>query len=80
MIVTIIPEDRTIVCDGVAVVLKPWPFDDSSFHAIQWRHTEGEIEHKVFPRIANTVIDDYSIVAPYVEAFNAAQAQSEQNP
>lgn len=77
MNVTVVPSDRLIICDGQALTLKPWPFDDASIHAIQWQGTEGEIEHKTFPRIPNTVIDDFSVVAPYVEAFNEAVSPEE---
>ena len=27
MRVTVIPTDFTIICDGIAVKIKPWPFD-----------------------------------------------------
>ena len=80
MIITVVPADRTVICDGKAHQLKPWPFDDKEIHAIQWQHTQGEIEHKTFPRIPNTIFDDYSIVEPYVDAFNAVDPPSEQAP
>lgn len=77
MNVTVIPSDYTIICDDEAVRIKPWPFDDKHIHAIQWHHTEGEIEYRGLPRPANELFDDYSRIEPYVEAFNAAANATE---
>lgn len=72
MQVTVIPADLTIICDGVPVKIKPWPFDDSHIHAIQWHHTEGEVEFSAIPRQPNELISDDSLLGPYIEAFNNA--------
>lgn len=72
MQVTVIPADCTIICDGVTAKIKPWPFDDSHIHAIQWHHTEGELEFRAIPRPPNEVITDEAIIEPYIEAFNAS--------
>lgn len=72
MKVTVIPCDHTIICDGVAVRISPWPFADVSTHAIQWDEDHGEIEHTGFPRPANTAFTDSEVVEPYVAAHTAA--------
>lgn len=68
MRVTVIPEDKWIRRDEVAVNLPEWNFEDSNIHAIQWYDTEGEIEWKNPQR--NEITEDVSILQPYLNALD----------
>lgn len=46
MKVTIVPEDKTVVVDGVAAIDIDMSGIDENIHAIQWRDNKGEIEWK----------------------------------
>ena len=70
MRITVIPADRWIRRDEVAVNLPDWPFSDDNIHAIQWLDSEGEIEYTGQPKPVNEVITDYAIIEPYLEALD----------
>ena len=70
MRITVIPADRWIRRDEVAVNLPEWPFEDAHIHAIQWLDSEGEIEYAGQPKPVNEVITDYAILEPYLEALD----------
>jgi hypothetical protein len=79
MRVTIIPEDRFIRKDDVMVNLPEWNFNDSNIHAIQWYETQGEIEYKENPP-RNEVIEDSSILQPYLDALDEYLIQTQPTP
>jgi hypothetical protein len=55
---TIIPDDKIVVVDGIVVV---FDFEiDSDIHAVQWNGTEGHIEYKSGKQpLILSDIDDY---------------------
>lgn len=78
MRLTVVPSDKLIRQDEILAFLPTWPFDDSDVHAIQWYDTFGEIEHNTQPALPNTAFTEFSVVEPYVDAFNdfvASQAE-----
>jgi len=46
MKVTIVPEDKTVVVDGLAASNIDMSGIDQHIHAVQWRDNKGEIEWK----------------------------------
>jgi hypothetical protein len=76
MRVTVIPEDKWIRRDDVAVHLPEWNFNDSNIHAIQWYDTEGEIEYNERPP-RNEVTTDASVLQPYLDALDEYLIQSQ---
>lgn len=64
MRVTIIPEDKVVIVDGVAAILGTLEADEN-IHAIQWNGDYGTIEYKVG---AAARFIDISIVEPFVTA------------
>ena len=46
MKITIIPEDKTVIVDGVAASEIDMSGSDQHIHAIQWQDDKGEIEWK----------------------------------
>jgi hypothetical protein len=46
MKITIVPEDRTVVVNGIAADEIDMSGVDEHIHAIQWREDKGEIEWK----------------------------------
>lgn len=64
MRVTIIPEDKVVIVDGVAAILGTLEADEN-IHAIQWHGDYGTIEYKVGAAARFT---DVSIIGPFVTA------------
>jgi hypothetical protein len=66
--VTVIPSDSIVYMDGIArhVVLPP---HDPNWRAIQWYSDRGDIEVYVG---AGLSIDDQSIIAPFITAWEEA--------
>lgn len=71
MKISIIPADKTIVIDGVALVFD-FPIFSTKVHAIQWNGTSGNIE---YTKGAATWFDNIAIVEPFIEAYNAEKAR-----
>ena len=71
MNISVIPADKKIVIDGVALV-----FDFAVFspkvHAIQWNGATGSIE---YTQGASTWFDNPAIIEPFVEAYNVEAAR-----
>jgi len=70
MRVTVIPSDRWIRRDEDAANLSEWPFDDANIHAIQWYGEDGEVELTGKPKPPNEIINDTSILEPYLAALD----------
>jgi hypothetical protein len=68
MRVTVIFPDNAVYVDGVARVVQ-MPPHDPNWHALQWYDDVGDIEVRVG---AGRSIEDRSIVAPYLAAWEAA--------
>ena len=71
---TVVPEDRAVVLDGVVLIVDPdlWPETDANIHAMQWRDGQGRTEAKEGEGAPVSGKD----LAPYVAAH---QAQTERN-
>ena len=80
MKISIIPSDKTIVKDGVAVDLSfegatAFPTTNSDYHAIQWDNNTGFIE-----KISNCeqeMFTDVSTIQPYIDAHTTEVARLE---
>lgn len=73
MKVTVIPVDRFMSIDGVGYLFDVSSVPGSSdIHAIQWDGTRGHVERSGLP---NEPIDDPSILAPYIAAYQAEAAR-----
>lgn len=70
MRVTIVPSDKFIRKDDDSVNLPEWNFDDSNIHAIQWYDTWGEVEYTGNPKPLNDLIQEDSILQPYLTVLN----------
>ena len=70
MRVTIVPADRLIIRDEVAVHLQDWPFRDGKIHAIQFLDGQGEIELKG-PPPTNKAFSGTKPLEPYLRALDA---------
>jgi len=71
MRVTIVPSDKKICRNNIAVTLSDWPFNDSNIHAIQWYDTYGEIEFTGKPKPPNEETSDFTILQPYLDALDS---------
>lgn len=80
MRVTVIPEDLWIRRDNEAARLPDWPFSDANVHAIQWYGQAGEIEYKGYPKPPNEIIDNFSILDPYLAELDKFLAAQGENP
>lgn len=68
MRVTVIFPDATVYVDGVARVVQ-MPAHDDNWRVIQWYGDRGDVEVCVGAAFA---IDDFSVVAPFLAAWEAA--------
>jgi hypothetical protein len=57
--ISIIPADQTVVVDGVAIALEPWPGGTEGIHAIQWYETYGQVEPVAGPQVRITGLGPY---------------------
>ena len=73
MRVSIIPEDGSVVKDGVGYLALDLSFIDPAIHAIQWYGTEGEIE---WQDERGLIVQNEPItsIAPFQAALDAWQA------
>ncbi len=71
MIISVIPQDKTIVIDGVALVFD-FAYFPASLRAIQWNGASGTLEFSTGPQ---TWFDNTALVQPYIDAYNAEAAR-----
>jgi len=71
MRVTVIPSDSAVYVDGVSRIVEMPPHDDN-WHAIQWDGERGDVEVRVG---AGFSVNDISVVAPFIAAWEAAALQ-----
>lgn len=71
MILSIIPADKTIVKDGVALVFN-FAVWSSKIHAIQWNGTSGSIE---FTQGAAQWFDNFALIEDLSIAYDAEAAR-----
>lgn len=71
MIASVIPQDRTIVIDGAALVFD-FAFFPAELRAIQWNGSNGTMEFLTGPQ---TWFDNVALVQPYIDAYNAEAAR-----
>jgi hypothetical protein len=68
MRVTVIPADATVYVDGVSRAVQMPPVD-ANWHAIQWYGERGDVEVRIG---AGFSVEDWSVVAPFAAAWEAA--------
>ena len=77
MRLTIIPEDGKVNIDGVAFDGIDLSWVDPSYHAIQWRGTEGEIEIYANGKpVENRPITSITQFQRAIDAWNQRKAES----
>lgn len=75
---TIIPDDKTVIIDGLGYSNLEFTID-ANIHAVQWYGEFGEIEYKSkisangFTRAKNVVIDKYSAFRSPLDAWESAK-------
>lgn len=73
MIISVIPQDKTIVIDGAPLVFD-FVYFPASLRAIQWNGANGAMEFTTGPQ---TWFDNAALVQPYIDAYNAEKARLE---
>lgn len=71
MIVSVIPQDKTIVIDGAALVFD-FAFFPAGLRAIQWNGSSGAMEFLTGPQ---NWFDNVALVQPYIDAYQAEAAR-----
>ena len=74
--VTVVPADKLIICDGVALVFDFQAPD--GLHALQWRDDAGHTEWTGGPNRPLTVEDYDEQVAPYVALWRKEKTRREE--
>ena len=74
--VTVVPADKLIICDGVALVFDFQAPD--GLHALQWRDDAGHTEWTGGPNQPLTVADYDEQVAPYVALWRKEKTRREE--
>jgi hypothetical protein len=81
MRVSIVPEDGSVIKDGVGYVGIDLSFIDPSVHAVQWYGEEGEIERQDERGriIANEVITSMELFQPALDAWQVVHDSAQNN-
>lgn len=73
MKISVVPGDRAIIVNGESLVFDYQVFP-ATLHAIQWHGTSGTLEFATGPQ---QWFDNFAIVEPYLDAWNAEKARIE---
>lgn len=66
MIISIIPSEKLIRRDEIAVKIPKWDFNDNHIDLIEWQDGQGIVEFKK-DSIVNSIFSDVSILQPYID-------------